>query len=87
MKLMYDIVFTGKASNFIGELKLGYRKRLKEILLQMKKNPFSFPYRKIRGENNLYRVRLGQYRILYQVNEYEKRVVILKIETRSRGYR
>ena len=43
--------------------------------------------KKIRGKTNLYRIRLGKYRILYEVNEVERRVVILKIDERGKVYK
>lgn len=53
----------------------------------MKDNPFSQPYRKIRGETNLYRIRLGGFRVLYEIDDQMKRVVVLKVDKRSRVYK
>ena len=83
---MYDIVFSRKAAEFIGELPKAQREKLKNIIGGMKSNPFSHPYRKIRGKTNLYRIRRGKYRMLYEVNEEQKRVVILKLDKRSKIY-
>ena len=84
---MYEIIFTEKASNFAKKLPKANKRKLKEILEKLKENPFSYPYRKIKGESNLYRIRIGTYRILYEVNEKEKKVTVLKIEKRSKAYR
>ncbi len=84
---MYDVVFTEKASNFSRKLQKAHRKRLKEAIERLMENPFSYPYRKVKGETNLYRIRIGPYRILYEVNESEKRIIVLKIEKRSKVYR
>ncbi|MGD2248840.1 MAG: hypothetical protein PVF58_10585 [Candidatus Methanofastidiosia archaeon] len=35
----------------------------------MKENPFSYPYRKIRGKTSMYRIRFGKYRVLYKVDK------------------
>lgn len=51
----------------------------------MKDNHFSQPYRKIRGEANLYRIRLGRFRVLYEIDHQKKRVVVLKIDKRSKA--
>ena len=53
----------------------------------MKENPFSQPYRKIRGETDLYRIRLGRFRVLYEINDLAKRVTVLKIDSRNRVYK
>ena len=83
---MYEIGFTRKAAGFIRYLPKGQREKVRKILEVMKNNPFSHPYRKIRGETNLYRIRLGKYRMLYEINEEQKRVIILKVDKRSRVY-
>ena len=83
---MYDVVFTRKAAKSVGELPKAHKEKLKNIIGGMKSNPFSHPYRKIRGETNLYRIRLGAYRMLYEVNESLKRVIILKLDRRSKVY-
>ena len=83
---MYDVVFTRKAADFIVEIPKAQRENLRTVIADMKSNPFSHPYRKIRGETNLYRIRLGAYRMLYEVNESQKRIVVLKLDRRSKVY-
>jgi len=83
---MYEIGFTRKAAEFIRSLPKGQKEKLRKFLELMKDNPFSHPYRKIRGETNLYRIRLGKYRMLYEINEELKKVIILKVDKRSKAY-
>jgi len=83
---MYEIVFSRKAAKSVGELPRAHREKLITIIADLKSNPFSHPYRKIRGETNLYRIRLGEYRLLYELNEEQKRIVILKLDKRSKVY-
>lgn len=83
---MYEVVFSRKASDFVRSLPESQREKLKEIIGKLKDNPFSHQYRKIRGETNLYRIRLGKYRLLYEVDEHQKRVIFLKIDKRSKVY-
>ncbi|ASJ11737.1 type II toxin-antitoxin system RelE family toxin [Thermococcus thioreducens] len=64
-----------------------HKRKLKEIILQLSENPFSYPYKKIRGEEHTYRIRVGQFRILYEVDDENFRVIIFKIERRERAYR
>ncbi len=58
-----------------------------KILEAMKINPFSQLYRKIRGEANLYRIRLGRFRVLYEIDDQNKRAVVLKIDKRSKAHK
>jgi len=42
---------------------------------------------KVAGEENTFRLRVGNYRVLFKVYEKEKIIVIAKIDTRKRIYR
>ena len=42
---------------------------------------------KLRGEKDTYRLRVGEYRILYKVLWKEKVVLIFKIEHRKKAYK
>ena len=42
---------------------------------------------KITGEDDLYRVRSGDYRILYKINDQELLVLVVKIGDRKEVYR
>ncbi len=86
-KIMYKIIISKKASEFILQLDKGYKNKIKTILYSLKNNPFSYPYKKIRGETNLYRIRVGKYRILYEVNKKENLIVVLKIDHRRSIYK
>ncbi len=83
---MYEILFSKKAAKFVSNLPPGYKNKLKEILSALKENPYSYPYKKIRGETNLYRIRIGKYRILYEINKDKNQIIILKIDKRERVY-
>ena len=83
---MYKIIFSRKASKFVSNLKLAYKNKIKDILKLLKENPFAYPYKKIKGENNIYRIRIGNYRVLYEVDKTKKRIIIIKIDKRGRIY-
>jgi len=83
---MYEIIFTRQAVKFVQSLDKGYRNKIREIIEKFKVNPFSWPYKKIRGETNLFRIRVGKYRILYEINRLEGKIIILKIDKRSKIY-
>jgi mRNA interferase RelE/StbE len=42
---------------------------------------------KIRGENNLFRIRCGDYRIIYEVNQKLKQIEVVTIANRKNAYR
>ena len=83
---MYEIIFSRKAAKFISTLPKNYKNKIKEMLTILKENPYAYPYKKIRGETNLYRIRVGKYRILYEINKNQNQIIILKVDKRERIY-
>ncbi len=83
---LYKIIFSRKASKSVKDLPRANRNRLEEIIVSLKESPFAYSYKKIKGETNVYRIRLGQYRILYEVKPDIQVIVLLKIELRKRVY-
>jgi mRNA interferase RelE/StbE len=49
--------------------------------------PFSVGYKKLAGSSNAYRIRVGDYRILYEVDQRSKTIRIYTVEHRGRAYR
>ncbi len=43
--------------------------------------------KKLEGEKNLYRVRIGNYRIFYFIDKQNKIIKVLDIETREKAYK
>jgi len=50
-------------------------------------DPRSNPSRKLRGQNNVYRVRVANYRILYSIEDKHLIIIILKVGHRRDVYR
>jgi mRNA interferase RelE/StbE len=53
----------------------------------LQENPLPPGVRKIEGADKLYRLRVGDYRILYEVDDHRKAVTIIKIGHRRDVYR
>ncbi len=56
-------------------------------ILSLENNPFPQYSKKLIGESNLYRLRQGNYRIIYSVEEESKTIEILKIKHRKDVYK
>jgi mRNA interferase RelE/StbE len=83
---MYEIIFSKQAAKFVSKLADTYKNKIKDILLVLRKNPYGYPYKKIRGETNLYRIRVGKFRILYEIDKKNERIIIIKVDKRERIY-
>lgn len=63
------------------------QERLKEALEKLKQYPHPTGSKKLLGRLDCFRVRVGTYRVLYDVLSKEKSIVILKIGPRKDVYR
>jgi mRNA interferase RelE/StbE len=83
---MYRILLSRNAEKFVRGLGKKYQKRIGEVIKSFQESSFPYPYSKIKGEVNTYRIRVGEYRIVYEVDKIENIIRILKIDKRGRVY-
>ena len=87
-KMNFSVKFTTKSANFIKKLDDINKKRVKEKIIKLSENPF--PSEAVRVESykkyKVFRVRIGDYRILYNIDFKEKLIIIIKIDKRGRVY-
>ncbi len=79
------ILLSRDAAKFLEKISKKDKDRIKDALLDIAEDPYSLPYKKIRGRKGLLRVRVGDYRILYQV--IEKEIWVILIEHREEIYK
>ena len=79
---MYKIIIKKKAKKFIDKLPKNERKR---IALEIEQLPNGEDIKKLKGEKNkgLFRLRVGDYRIIYSVDNGE--LIIYVIDAGNRG--
>jgi len=75
--LAYRIEFAPRAERDLKSLDGSIRRRIARRIQSLADNPYPQGIKKIEGEEELYRLRVGDYRILYQVQR--QRVVILVV--------
>jgi len=84
---MFDIRYSKQAVNF---LKSGEKKLITRILKKietLKENPVQHNSKVVEGYNEkLFRIRVGDYRILYEVDYKKNQLGIVKIDKRSKIY-
>jgi len=86
--MKFRILLHKRADKFLGELKSEERKRIVDKLKQLEDFPAArLDIVKIAGEENTFRLRVGNYRALFKVYGQEKIIVIIKLDIRKRIYR
>ena len=85
--MAYRIEFTARAERDFKSLDGSIRVRIKQRIDSLADNPYPSGIKKIEGEDELYRLRVGDYRILYQVKGRILLVLIVGIGHRREVYR
>jgi mRNA interferase RelE/StbE len=85
--LAYRLVLTRAARKDLDRLPKEVLERADPLILALAENPRPFGSEKLQGFQNLYRLRVGKYRIIYEIDKAVSVVTIAKIEHRKSAYR
>lgn len=81
---MYQIIIKRKAKKFIDKLSINERKRVVSAIQQL---PNGEDIKKLKGHDNLLRLRVGNYRIIYTVDRGKLIVYVIDIDNRGEIYK
>jgi len=82
--LTYKIVIERKAQNETEKNPVKYRSQIDEIIISLSSNPRPFGSKKL-TEKEGYRIRVGNYRILYAVDDKAKVIVIYRKKIKGKS--
>jgi mRNA interferase RelE/StbE len=85
--MLYSIQFTPRAQRDFSTLDRAIQQRLRRHIDQLAENPFPIGAKKLHAEEPFYRIRVSDYRIIYQVEASELLVIVVKIGHRREVYR
>jgi mRNA interferase RelE/StbE len=83
---MYKILFTAKARNQINNLPRPVAKRIVEKIQGLADDPFSRDIKKL-VDMPFYRLRVGDYRVIFDLKMDELVILIVKVGQRSSIYK
>lgn len=63
------------------------RHRIVDIIDGLHTNPIPDDSKKIKGSNNIYRIRQGVYRIVYQIYKNELQILVIRVRHRKDVYK
>lgn len=85
---MYTLEFSRRAEKFLNKKLPPYQYSLvRKHLDELSQNPHPSGSIKMKGEDKVYRLRAGNYRITYEVHHTEIIILILDIDDRKDIYR
>ena len=83
----YSIEVSRSAEKTLKRLPKEDQKRVVESILSLAEDPHPRGARKLSGYDDVFRIRVGRYRILYSVSDAEVVIIVLKIGHRKDVYR
>jgi mRNA interferase RelE/StbE len=83
---LYKVKLSNKAVKELDKIDFQMVKKLFDKMKTLGDNPKPIGSIKLKGEN-AYRIRLGNYRIIYEVIEHSKQVLIYKVAHRKDVYK
>lgn len=87
---MYDILIHKRVGKSLKDTPKNILMRFALIVEALRINPVpwrEFDVRKIRGSDDTYRIRIGDYRVIYFFEKENKRIHILRFEMRDKVYK
>jgi len=84
---MFDLIFSSQSRNFLKNVEEISWDRIVKKIEGLRINPFPQDVKRvINQKDKVFRVRVGDYRILYVLIKNENKLFISKIEKRSKAY-
>ena len=86
--MAFSILFDPQPAKFVKKLDNEAKERINGKLLNLQDNPFPSEVERVEGYKGekIFRVRVGDYRILYFVRYGSNQIYVAKIDKRSRVY-
>ena len=84
---MYEVCLERAAERDLKKLPKIVFTKVVSIIAALAKNPRPAGCRKITGSKNDWRIRLGEYRVIYEIDEPSKTVHVMRVRHRREVYR
>jgi mRNA interferase RelE/StbE len=85
--MRYVIEFTASASRELRNLDRPIQRRIAEKIEQLREDPVPPGARKFYGEAGHWRIRVGDYRVIYRIEKRRLIVVVVRVGHRREAYR
>ncbi len=82
---MFKVKLHRRVIKFLQRLGEEDRKRIFSAIEKLE-DPFSQPYEKVKGRKDLYKIRVGDYRVIYRVDKKNRVVSVHLVDKRERVY-
>jgi mRNA interferase RelE/StbE len=83
--LKYNLVYTHRASKDIRRFEKNVKKRIGKALERYSEKPLKYATRLIDSELGMYRFRIGEYRVIFDIED--EKIIVLRVGHRKDIYR
>ena len=84
---MYEVVVSKSAEKKLASLPKNIIEKIVPVLILLEENPRPIGCKKLKGYTNLWRLRIGNYRVIYSIEDVIKLVDIREIGHRKDIYK
>ena len=84
---MYEVHFAASAAREFRSLSRELKRRIGRAIDELSGDPRPPGVRKLVGHESLYRIRVGQYRVVYDIDDQGRSIRITRIRHRREVYR
>jgi len=84
---VYQVEIVGAAKRQLRKLSKENQRRVLDSVEKLAQNPRPHGYKQLQGEENLFRVRAGDYRVIYEIRDEILLVYVLTVTHRREVYR
>lgn len=85
--MSYDVTFARSARKELQALSRALQERLFRRIEALANNPRPAGCRKLEGAEDLWRIRIGDYRVIYSIDDARRHVDVSAVRHRSEAYR
>lgn len=85
--MSYQVEFSNQAEKQFKDLPQQIQSRLQLRIDALVENPRPSGVKKLEGAENQYRIRIGEYRLVYQIQDAILLIILVRIGHRSEVYR
>ena len=82
----YNVEFVESAAKEFRDLTSDMKYRIGPAIRELHNNPRPIGVRKLKGHERLYRIRVGYYRVIYEIDDRAKMVLVTRIRLREKAY-
>lgn len=83
---MFQLEFSNEAGRFFKKCHPELRERILSKIRKLAEEPVPHDVKRIVGEERVFRIRIGDYRALYEIYWNDGKILIVAVDKRSRVY-